>query len=116
LNPDPVRLRLGIIAIQRDGHELNRLVDHYDIATITPELRSPICRLSSTSSSDNYHLLMWYASYSVTIAEDCEDGRTKRILKALAVDLTVEASRRLRERRAREGTINELLRATCDEA
>jgi hypothetical protein len=56
---------------------------------------------------------MWYASYTVTIAEDCDDGRTKRILKALAVDLTLEASRRLRERRAREGIINELLRPTA---
>jgi hypothetical protein len=71
--------------------------------------------MSSHWPYDNYHLLMWYASYSVTIAEDCEDGRTKRILKALAVDLTLEASRLLRERRAREDKINEL-RATCGQA
>jgi len=44
------------------------------------------------SPAERSYLLEWYACYSVTLAEDCDQPRVARLLRALSVDLAIEAA------------------------
>jgi hypothetical protein len=46
--------------------------------------------------ADMPHLLEWYASYYVTLAENCKQPRTRRLMRLLATDLAIEAHRQRR--------------------
>jgi hypothetical protein len=59
--------------------------------------------------ADTPHLLEWYASYCVTLAENCERPRTQRLMRLLAADLAIEAHRRRRS--FNRGSDRQLLKA-----
>ena len=44
------------------------------------------------SSFEKSHRLEWYACYCVTLAESCNHPRAERLLRALSVDLAIEAA------------------------
>jgi hypothetical protein len=46
------------------------------------------------STAEASHLLEWYASYCVTIAEGCGHPRAAKLLRALSVDMAIEAALR----------------------
>jgi hypothetical protein len=54
--------------------------------------------------ADIPHLLEWYASYCITIAEDCTSSRANKLLRLLAVDLALEAQKHRLEARKRKLT------------